>query len=100
MKDYRTGMSRHARLTIGVIVAAAILLGKLFGIQIVNDKYKINADNNALVYSVVYPTRGLIYDRNDKVLVSNDMAYDLMVTPSETGAFDTLALAGILDVEP
>lgn len=100
MKDYRTGMSRHARLTIGVIVAAAILLGKLFGIQIVNDKYKINADNNALVYSVVYPTRGLIYDRNDKILVSNDMAYDLMVTPSETGAFDTLALAGILDVEP
>ena len=83
-----------------VIAAALILLGKLFWIQIINDKYKINADNNAMVYSVIYPTRGLIYDRNGNILVGNEIAYDLMATPSEIEEFDTLALGGILDIPP
>ena len=59
MRDYPT-IPRHVRIATGVIAAALILLGKLFWIQIINDKYKINADNNAMVYSVIYPTRGLI----------------------------------------
>lgn len=99
MRDYPT-IPRHVRIVTGVIAAALILLGKLFWIQIINDKYKINADNNAMVYSVIYPTRGLIYDRNGNILVGNEIAYDLMATPSEIEEFDTLALGGILDIPP
>lgn len=94
------GISKCKRLIIGATVAALIILGKLFNIQIIDEKYKINADNNAMVYSVVYPTRGLIYDRNGKILVGNDIAYDLMVTPSEVKEFDTLSLARLLDIQP
>lgn len=90
------GSNKGKKLLIGLVAAAAIIVAKLFYIQIIDEKYKINADNNAMVYSVIYPTRGIIYDRHGKILVENAIAYDLMVTPSEVGEFDTVSLAGIL----
>ena len=60
---------RMARLLIGLGVAAAILLVKLFSIQILDDKYKTSAQNNSMVYDIIYPTRGVIYDRNGKIIV-------------------------------
>lgn len=90
-------ISRSNKLLIGLVVAAALLLGKLFYIQIINDEYKRDASNNSMVYSTVYPPRGVIYDRNGKMLVDNKVCYDLLVTPSEVKPFDTTALATILD---
>ena len=48
----------------------------------------------------IYPTRGIIHDRNGEILVGNKVAYDLMVTPREVEEFDTLALSRVLGVEP
>lgn len=93
-------LSRDNRLLIGLCTAAAILIARLFSIQIVEDKYKTDASNNSMVYSIIYPTRGIIHDRNGKILVGNKVAYDLMVTPKEVEEFDTLALASILEVSP
>ena len=93
-------LNRENKLLIGLCTAACILLVKLFGIQIVEDKYKRSAENNSMVYSTIYPTRGIIYDRNGNILAGNRVAYDLMVTPREVTAFDTLALAQVLDVTP
>jgi penicillin-binding protein 2 len=87
-------------LLIGLAVAAAILLVRLFVIQIIDDKYKIDASNNSMVYDIIYPTRGIIYDRNGKILVGNKVAYDILVTPREVTPFDTLLLADVLEVEP
>jgi penicillin-binding protein 2 len=81
-------------------VAAGILIAKLFSIQILDDRYKLDADNNSMVYSVIYPTRGIIHDRNGNILVGNKVAYDIVVTPKEVEAFDTVALATALDVSP
>lgn len=53
-------------MKIGLLITAGILLAKLFVIQIIDDKYKINASNNSMVYDIIYPTRGIIYDRNGK----------------------------------
>lgn len=92
--------SRKNKLLAGLAVAAAILLVKLFTIQIVDDKYKINASNNSMVYDIIYPTRGVIYDRNGHILVGNKVSYNLMVTPHEVQPFDTLLLADVLGVEP
>ena len=93
-------LNRESKLLIGLGAAVGILLIKLFNIQIIDDKYKMDAANNSMVYTTVYPTRGIIYDRNGKILVGNQVAYDLMVTPREVGEFDTLTLARILDVTP
>lgn len=80
------------------IVIALILLGKLFYIQIVSDKYFLSAESNVLRKIYKYPARGAILDRNGKVIVQNEPVYDLMVTPTEVKEFDTLALAQALEI--
>ena len=91
-------LDKANKLRIGLGVAVGIILAKLFVIQIVDEKYKIDASNNSMVYSVIYPTRGIIDDRNGKILVGNKIAYDLLVTPKEVEEFDTVALSRALDV--
>ena len=81
---------RGKKLLLGLVVVALILLGKIFVIQILDDKYKIDASNNSMVYDIVYPTRGVIYDRNGKVIVGNKVASDILVTPKEVEPFVTL----------
>ena len=94
------GNNRSRVLLVGLVVVAIILLGKLFYIQIIDDKYKINASNNSMVYDIIYPTRGIIYDRNGKIIVSNKVTYDILVTPREVTPFDTLLLASVLETTP
>ena len=92
-------LKRSGKLIIGLWAAIILLLGKIFYIQIVNDSYKRDASNNSMVYNVIYPPRGIIYDRNGEVLVGNRICYDIMVTPREVKAFDTLAMAEILGLD-
>ena len=92
--------TRHTRLLIGLGVAVALLLGKNFSLQILDGRYKEDADRNSTIYEIIYPTRGVIYDREGRILVGNKVAYDIMVNPREVTAFDTLALATVLDVAP
>ncbi len=91
-------LDRTNKLLIGLCVVAIILIIRLFVIQIVDDKYKIDASNNSMVHSIIYPTRGIIYDRNGRILVGNKITYDLLVTPREVTEFDTLAFCQALDV--
>ena len=90
---------KFSKIRIGLGVAAALLLGRLFYIQIVNSKYKTDALNNSIVYETIYPPRGVIYDRGGEVLVGNKATYDILVTPREVSAFDTLGLARVLGVD-
>jgi len=93
-------INRTNKLLIGLGVAVGLLLGKIFYIQILTPRYKENAMNNSMVYDVVYPPRGIIYDRNGNILVGNRICYDVLVTPREVTPFDTLGLADALGVEP
>ena len=86
-------VNREKKLLIGLGVTALILLGKLFYIQIIDDKYKRSASNNSMYYEVITPPRGIIYDRNGKIIVGNSVAYDILVSPREVEKFDTLTLA-------
>ena len=92
-------LNRENKLLIGLCTVAAILLIKLFSIQILDDKYKLDAENNSMVYSTIYPTRGIINDRHGNILVGNKVAYDLLVTPREVEEFDTAAFCNVLDVD-
>lgn len=75
-----------------------IFLARLFFIQVVDDSYQLSANNQALRTVTQYPVRGLIYDRNGKLLVYNEAAYDLMVVPSKVVDFDTTAFCQLLEI--
>ncbi|MHA4894534.1 penicillin-binding protein 2 [Pedobacter sp. PWIIR3] len=81
------------------IVVALILLGTLFYIQVFSDKYFISAKSNVLKRIYTYPARGVIRDRNEKVLVQNELVYDLMAIPNDVKPFDTVALCKIIEVD-
>ena len=76
-----------------------IFLIQLFRLQIIDDDYKFSANNNALRYDVLTPVRGLIFDRDSNLIVSNIPSYNLMVIPREVKEMDTLALCNFLEIE-
>ena len=92
-------INRGDKLILGLWAVILVLLIRLFSIQIVDDSYKRDAANNSMVYHTIYPPRGIIYDRKGEVLVGNRTCYDILVTPREVTAFDTLALAQALDLD-
>lgn len=81
-----------------IIVIVIIYIIRLFNLQVTEDKYKESADSNAFLKRVIYPSRGLIYDRNGKLVVFNKPAYDVMLIPKDVGEFDTLALCSALSL--
>ncbi len=92
--------TKRKYLLIGIFSGVAfIIILRLFFIQVLSPSYKISAASNVLRRVVNYPARGLIYDRNEKLLVYNQAAYDVQVIPRELKAFDTLAFCRIVGVE-
>ncbi len=81
-----------------VLAVAFIYIIQLFYIQIADSSYKENADNNAFLKKVIYPSRGLLYDRNQQLYVSNQPVYDLMIIMREIQGFDTLSFCNMLDI--
>lgn len=80
------------------IAAAVILILRLFYIQIIDKTYRTSAANNVLRHITQYPARGLVYDRNGELIVYNQAAYDLLVVPVQTSAFDTARFNEILGI--
>ncbi len=83
-----------------LVVIALIYICRLFTLQITEDKYKDYADNNAFLKKTVYPSRGLIYDRNDSLVVFNQPAYDVMMIPRDVHDFDTIDFCNTLQITP
>lgn len=80
------------------IALALILIGRLFQMQLLDDKYKIWAEDQAIIKKTIFPPRGIILDRNGKSLVSNSLSYDLVVTPAKIKDFDTLTFCNLLSI--
>lgn len=84
-----------------MVLIASIFIGRLFYIQVIDDTYKRSAQNQALVKTTLYPSRGVIYDRNGKVIVYNQASYDLMVIPKQvSNTIDTLKFCKLLAITP
>ena len=96
------GGDRHRTLYLkaGLVIAFLILAGQLFRLQLLDNSFKVSARNNALYYQTRYPARGLILDRNGKVLVGNKNSYDILVTPRYIKELDTAALCSVLNIKP
>ena len=97
-------MSEHSRERVlavqALIVAVALLfVYKAFDLQIADSTYRSKAEATAIDKHTIYPSRGLIYDRNGKLLVNNNPVYDLMVTARRVDpAMDTTAFCALLDI--
>ena len=85
------------RLIFGM--AFLIIVVRLFILQVVSDKYKMLALDNAVYRKVVYPDRGIIFDRNNKAILNNTIIYDLTVTPYEVKKVDTAFLCNLLSID-
>lgn len=72
------------------ILTGAVFIVRLFFIQVLDSRYKFEAQNNVMRRIIEYPYRGLIYDRHGKILVFNTPVFDLMVVPKEVQIKDTL----------
>ena len=100
MKNTAWNQENRKNLLVGlVVVVVLIYLIQLFRLQVVESDYKEWADSNAFLKKTLYPARGILYDRNGKLLVYNQPAYDLTVVMKEMQEFDTLALCQILNID-
>ena len=97
-KDHSLDYRRHviAGVAIGIVVVYVL---RLFQLQITSDDYKKSADSNAFLKKIEYPSRGVINDRNGKLMVYNQPAYDIMVVMNEAkDHLDTLDLCEALNI--
>ena len=98
MKNYDLEKRRLvlSAVAIGIVV---IYVLRLFALQIASDDYRKSADSNAFLKTIEFPSRGTITDRNGKLLVYNQPAYDIMVVTNEmAGHLDTLDFCNALGI--
>ncbi|MFM8848854.1 MAG: penicillin-binding transpeptidase domain-containing protein [Cytophagales bacterium] len=86
---------RREILQIVFVLTGLIFLIKLFFIQVLDNKYAELADSNAILRQVEYPFRGLITDRNGKLIVYNTPEYDLRVIYKDVKDFDTTRFCSV-----
>lgn len=90
---------RKEIIQIVFVLVAFVFLVKLFFIQVVEESYKDLAQINAIRKEIQYPVRGLIYDRNGKLIVYNNPEYDLMVILKEVERFDSVKFCQLFAVD-
>ena len=98
-KDYNLAKRQYV---IGgfIVIIAIIYVIRLFNLQVMEDKYKDSADSNAFLRKAVYPSRGIIYDRDGRLVVYNQPAYDVMIIPRDIKDFDTLDFCRAVNITP
>lgn len=98
MKDYNL---QNRRFVIGgaAILIIVVYIIRLFTLQITSDDYKKSADSNAFLKKVEFPSRGVITDRNGKLMVYNQPSYDIMIVINEAkDHLDTLDFCKALNI--
>ncbi len=91
----------NRKYVVGIIatIIVVVYMSRLLALQIMSDDYKKNADSNAFLKKIEYPSRGVITDRNGNLLVYNQPAYDIMVVMNEeSGHLDTLDFCNSLGI--
>ncbi|EON75669.1 Penicillin-binding protein 2 (PBP-2) [Lunatimonas lonarensis] len=93
-------MNNYRPFVIGgvIFLVGIVLLTKLFLIQVTDDSYIRKAERNAIQRIVDHPYRGLVYDRNNRLLVYNNPIFDLMVIPKEFSVKDTIQFCTFFNI--
>ena len=98
MKEYGLENRKYVIGGVAIFIVVVYIL-RLFTLQIMSDDYKKNADSNAFLKKIDYPSRGVITDRNGKLLVFNQPSYDVMIVINEAkNRLDTLEFCDALNI--
>jgi len=97
MSMYNSNRGGIIQIIIGVIFF--FIIAQLISLQIFSSKYVLAANNNAIFRKIIYPDRGIIYDRKKRALLENTISYDLVVIPNEAKGVDTATLCAILKID-
>jgi len=90
---------RQRTIQIVMLACAVVLLGKAAQIQLFDDSLSRRADATTIHKMTAYPPRGLVYDRNDTLIINNNAMYDLMVTYNQIDpGMDTSKLCNLLGI--
>ncbi|MBK6485068.1 MAG: penicillin-binding protein 2 [Chitinophagales bacterium] len=89
---------RRYTLQYAMIVVVFIFIARLFYLQVINKDYKQLANANVLRQVTVFPARGLVFDRNGKLIIDNQKEYDLWVIPGQVKELDTLGFCDLLGI--
>ncbi len=82
-----------------LIIIAIIFVARLSYLQLFTDRYALNAANTSIKIEYIIPQRGVIFDRNGKILVGNQPAYEISFTQALMRPdFDTLSFCGLLGI--
>ncbi len=89
---------RKAVLYILVLISGVLFTARLFYLQVFDGASDSLDKNNAIKIMYDYPQRGYMFDRNNKLLVSNQPSYDVMVIPKDVKPLDTLEFCRLLKI--
>ncbi|PQJ81043.1 penicillin-binding protein 2 [Polaribacter porphyrae] len=92
-------MQRSFLLYFLITLTGCIFIGRLFQLQIIRGDNYDPIHNAAVKIEYAYPERGYIYDRNGKLLVANQLSYDVMVQPNKVKPLDTLEFCRLLKID-
>lgn len=98
-KDYKLEKRKWV-IALAALAIIAVYLLRLFYLQLMSEDYALRADSNAFLRRIQYPARGSIRDRNGKLLVYNQPAFDIMVVMNEQEGVDTIGICKDLDITP
>ena len=76
-----------------------IIILQLVNLQLFSSKYRVQADDQGTFRKVIYPDRGIFYDRKGRAILQNTIIYDLMVIPGKIKGTDTMTLCNILGID-
>lgn len=97
MSVFNQSRSSVIKIIFGIVFI--IIIGQLINLQVLSKEYKIKADNNAIFRNIIYPDRGIIFDRKRRALLENIITYDLVVTPVDAKGTDTMGLCALLNID-
>ena len=97
-RKHQDSRSRQVVMVLLVLLVAVLFVIRLFSLQVIDDTYKDSADSNAFMRKTIYPSRGLMYDRYGKLMVSNQPVYDVMLVMREMAGFDTLSFCDVMGI--
>ena len=81
-----------------IIFSSVVFILRLSWVQLIDINDVKLSNKNSVEKKYNFPERGYIFDRNDKLVVGNELFYDLMLVPNELKSIDTLEFCKILKI--
>ena len=91
-------MQRSFLLYFLITIVGCVFIGRLFQLQIIRGANYNPIHNSAVKTTYDYPERGYVYDRNGKLLIANQLSYDVMIQPNQVKPLDTIEFCNLLKI--